>query len=205
MSASSNGALRSAVALQLAAWSLEEGNRDDAKRHAGEAARSAQGAQGRAQAQVYEILAEEPAPADVWRARFEKALPGAPGGVDSLVAFGLLVSRRFTDAIEPLRRILSRTPAASDGSARTLLAWALTETGNTKEAGELLDRWPMPDSQQELKVDWLEFPRSLYLRGLVAESRSDQARARRHYELFLKLAAGRYAQETSNAKQRLSR
>lgn len=205
MSASSSGAARSMAELQLAAWSLEEGNRDEARRHAGEAGRSATGAQGRAQSRVFEILADDPAAADVWRGRFEKALPGAPGGLDSLVSFGLLVSGRFTEAVEPLRRVLSRTPAASDGLARTLLAWAYVESGKTREAGDLIDIWPAPESHSEIKVDWLEFPRSVYLRGVVAEARGDQAQARRYYELFVKLAGARYPLETGKARQKLSR
>ena len=62
------------------------------------------------------------------------------------------------------------------------------ETGKFDEAAELLAVYPILGPGRESIFYPLVFPRSLYLRGVLARERGDEAEAARQFRLFLQHA-----------------
>lgn len=113
------------------------------------------------------------------------ALPSSAAPVTPPVS--LLFAGRFKEAIPMLRELLERINPARDGDIRTLLSWALFETGDTAGAYRLIANIPLPFGSGEQVLVSLSFPRVLYLESKAMESDGRHDAARRDLELYTKL------------------
>ncbi len=94
-------------------------------------------------------------------------------------AFGLMLSRKYAEALPLIEKIYRETNPSFDGQVRTLLAWAYVENGRTADAKQLVALYPIPLSAGDPLFASLIFPRFLFLRGAALQSKPS-------YELYLK-------------------
>jgi TolB-like protein len=125
------------------------------------------------------FLIEPPASAAEWRARAASAFPSpAQAKLRRLaLAYALLGSQQFADALGPLQELYDTADPSSPDWPGIPLAWALGETG--KPVPALLVGNPAPNPAAEGPVQSLTFPRALYVRGVLAarQGRRDEAQA----------------------------
>src|SRR5260370_40892198 len=98
-------------------------------------------------------------------------------------AFGLMLSRKYAEALLSIEKIYREINRSFDGQVRTLLAWAYVENGRAADAKQLVALYPIPLSAGDPMFASLIFPRFLYLRGVVLQSKQSQ-------DLYLKLGGG---------------
>jgi tetratricopeptide (TPR) repeat protein len=96
-------------------------------------------------------------------------------------AVWLMLARKYGEAVPLLEKIYRETNPSFDAQARSLLAWAYLETGRTAEAKPLVGLYPIPLSSADPLFASLIFPRFLFLRGAVLDSKPT-------LELYLKYA-----------------
>ncbi len=179
------GELRALTFGFLAAWSLEAGDRGQARRHAAEAG-TAGTPQARELARVCAFLAQDDAPPAEWARRAEASFPhaGEAGLRDTALAYALLLGGRLREAFPLLRSLLERTPPSPGEILPSLLAWAATES--QQDARPWLRRWPTPVAGFPQPFDFLAWPRVIYLQGRRAEVEGAGERSLMLYRLFLK-------------------
>lgn len=167
---------------QLALWSLEATDRRGAREYALKAP-----VQSPLTA-VCEFITEPPAPDPEWAARAARVFsqPGQDGMRQLALAYALLLSKRFEAAIAPLEQLYAATAPASPDWPAMPLAWALVETERFERVPELLRLAPLPTAAGEQPFLSAEFPRLLYLRGMLAEKQHRREEARANYQLFLR-------------------
>ncbi len=158
--------LASLARSQLAVWSLEQGVRAAAREQA-TAAMQAQNPGIRNLAAFCLFLSQPPASAAEWTARAERALPAPAQSLmrENALGYALILDRHFKEAVRPLSEVYSKTGPASDAQVRVLLAWALFESGNLREAKDVLRLWPLPQGTAEPALLWLTYPRVVELKA----------------------------------------
>jgi tetratricopeptide (TPR) repeat protein len=95
-------------------------------------------------------------------------------------AFGLMLARKYAEALPLIEKIYRETNPSFDGQVRTLLAWAYVENGRAADAKPMVALYPIPLSAGDPLLASLIFPRFLSLRGVVLHSKQD-------HDLYLKL------------------
>jgi tetratricopeptide (TPR) repeat protein len=155
----------SAAYAELALWSLWLDKRAEAAEFARKSAETAVPASA-GLAAVARFLAQPPASADEWTARAGQTFGNSPAR-DLALAYALLLAREFDRASGVLRRIYDNNPVAPDASIPIELAWALVETGNTKDAEPLLRLNPVPGPNGPGAFLSFYFPRVFELRARV--------------------------------------
>jgi Flp pilus assembly protein TadD len=103
-------------------------------------------------------------------------------------AYALLFDRQFREAVPVLKETLAKSPPAEDGHVRVLLAWALLESGQPKEAWDQLQTYPIPRGASEPPLQMLVFPRLFQLRAVALERLGRKEEAKKEYDLFRKYA-----------------
>src|SRR5260370_30229078 len=94
-------------------------------------------------------------------------------------AFGLMLARKYAEALPSIEKIYRETNPSFDGQVRTLLAWAYVENGRAADAQKLVALYPIPLTAGDPLFASLIFPRFLFLRGAALQSEPS-------YELYLK-------------------
>jgi Flp pilus assembly protein TadD len=95
-------------------------------------------------------------------------------------AVALLLNGKFADATPVLEAVYRATSPDADGAVRTMLAWSYVQTGRSKDAAPLLDRYPIPLGSNEPNIlASLTFPKFVELRGEVLHSDQDRQLAKR--------------------------
>jgi tetratricopeptide (TPR) repeat protein len=117
------------------------------------------------------------------------ARPDTPGA-RVLDAYGLLLAKKYAEALPLLQAVYEGTNPSADGQVRVLLAWARVETGGFTEAGKLLEICPLPLSSGEPMFASLVFPRYFALRAEVLEKQGKPDEAKKNRELFMKYGGG---------------
>jgi len=140
---------------ELAVWELLRGDRARARRHALDSGEPAM-----------LLLTEPPASAAEWAARAER-LALAPAAKRQALVYGLLLSKNFRAAARELEQLAGQADPASEGALQALLAWALVESGQPKEAARRLQYYPVPEVAGPAIFGALWFPRILELRALL--------------------------------------
>jgi hypothetical protein len=79
-----------------------------------------------------------------------------------------------------VEKIYRETNPSFDGQVRTLLAWAYLENGRAADAKPMVALYPLPLSGGDPLFASLIFPKFLYLRGVVLQSKESR-------DLYLKL------------------
>jgi Flp pilus assembly protein TadD len=113
------------------------------------------------------------------------AHPDTPGA-RVLDAYGMLLAKKYAEAVPVLQAAYEGINPSADGQVRVLLAWARVETGGFAEAGKLLEIYPLPLSSGEPMFASLIFPRYFALRAEVLEKQGKPDEAKKNHELFLK-------------------
>jgi tetratricopeptide (TPR) repeat protein len=186
VAAAANSPAVSAGWAELALWSLWLDNRTAAAEMARKSVESAVPASANLAA-LARFLAQPPASATEWTARAGQAFAN-PTARDLALAYALLLAREFAPAADILRRIYEANPVHADGSIPIELAWALIETGNTKDAAPLLRLNPIPGPNGPGPFIAFYFPRVFDLRARVLEgvNPQDAAANRRIFEALSK-------------------
>jgi hypothetical protein len=177
-SAAASPELNALAEAQLAAWAVAEGNLDEARR-------LAEGVLGRSQSRMATtaavlalILADSPISA---------RLP--EGSLKTLgISCRLLLSKQYPEAARLLTPLAAETDALAEEQVSVLLAWALVENGQAREAGPLLDVYGVPQAGVEPPFGFLTFPRVFLLKAeaLAAQGRGKEAAQMR--DLYRKLS-----------------
>jgi hypothetical protein len=89
----------------------------------------------------------------------------------------------------------------TESSIREMLGWCLVENGKLKEAAQVLEPWPTPQSAAEALTPFFYVPRTFYVRAAALEKGPE---SRRLYELYLKLTEGQEDGYGLRAKARAS-
>ncbi len=176
---------------RLAIWSLDCGDRPEARRFAQLAAVANGGPQSRLLARLCLWLTQPEGSAEQWSQRARAALDERfpPGIRSAALAYALLLSKHFREAAALLRELVRQTPPSPGEPMPVLLAWALLESG--QDPGDLLARWPLPRVEIEQPLPALVFPRVIFLRALWLDKQGRRQEARPLYSLFLKYAGDR--------------
>lgn len=103
-------------------------------------------------------------------------------------ALALVFLGRFAEAVPPLEALYRETPPDSNAQVRTLLAWAYTNAGRTRDASALVDLYPIPLPGGEALFASMIFPRFLQVRSAVLESQSHRDQAQNTMKLFQEYA-----------------
>lgn len=188
--AAPSGELRALAFGFLAAWSLEQGEREQARRHAS-ATGGGTSPQAQALARICLFLARPPAPPVPWAALAgqEFPRPEETGLRQTALAYALLLDGRPREALPVLVELLAKSPPTPWETLPVLTAWAAAESG--EDPGRWLRRWPVPDAAMPQPFDFLAWPRVAYLQALAHERRGDNQQAGSLYRLFLALAGDR--------------
>jgi len=152
-------------ACQLSIWKLQTGDSQGAVSMADQAVKSAQSPAVRNMSAMCRAVAG-----------------GSRANSNSPVAnaFGLMLARKYAEALPIIEKIYRETNPSFDGQVRTLLAWAYVENGRAAEAKNLVALYPIPLAAGDPLFASLIFPKFLYLRGVVLQSKESR-------ELYLKL------------------
>jgi hypothetical protein len=121
------------------------------------------------------------------------------------LAYALLLSKQFDAAIAPLEQLYAATAPASPDWPAVPLAWALVETERFERVPELLRLAPLPTATGEQPFLSAEFPRVLYLRGMLAEKHNRREDARENYKLFMRFVGPDSFGEQERATRGLER
>jgi Flp pilus assembly protein TadD len=155
-------------ACQLSIWKLQTGDPKGAVSMADQAVKSAQSPAIRNMSAMCRAVAE-----------------GSKANSNSPVAnaFGLMLARKYVEALPVIEKIYGETNPSFDGQVRTLLAWAYVENGRAADAKQFVALYPIPLSAGDPLFASLIFPKFLFLRGVVLQSKQSQ-------DLYLKLERG---------------
>jgi hypothetical protein len=113
-------------------------------------------------ANVTFLLSQPTATPEVWKERMEKAAP-APEAArerERLLGWALLLDKQPAAAAEVWRRVLAQTSPLVAHDARLMLAWALTEAGQTEEARKLVPHGFLPPSNFDPSLTSLAWART---------------------------------------------
>jgi hypothetical protein len=115
------------------------------------------------------FLAQPDASASEWVLRAQRAFPTPAQAVAKqyALAYALLLDRQFAAAVPALRQLYDQTPPSSPEPLNVLLAWALIESKQAGQVGELLNTYPIPRPEGEQPFYCLGFPRLFELRGIA--------------------------------------
>lgn len=195
------GELRALAYGFLAAWNLEAGEHQQARRLAGEALAAAT-PQARELARICAFLARDQASPEEWahRAAANFPQPGEAGLRDTALAYALLLGGHFREAQPVLRRLLERTPPTPAEILPVLAAWAAA--GSRQDPRSWLARWPTSTASFPQPFDFLAWPRVVYLKALMAETSGARERGVALYRLFLQMVGDRpgHAAEREHAR-----
>ena len=166
---SAAGDIAALLESQLSIWNLQTGNRAEAARFADDAAAKAvtPGAQSIAAL-----------------CRFVAGPSPGHSGNDLADSYALLFAGRIADAVPMLEKLYWETPPEADAQVRTLLAWAYSKTGRTRDAASLIAIYPIPLTGAEDLFPSLIFPRFLQVRSAVLESQGKHEEAQRLSRLY---------------------
>jgi tetratricopeptide (TPR) repeat protein len=153
-------------ACQLSIWKLQMGDSKGAVTMADQAVRSAQSPPVRNMSAMCRAVAEG-----------SRADSGSP----LANASGLMLARKYAEALPLIEKIYGETNPSFDGQVRTLLAWAYVENGRPGDAKKLVALYPIPLSAGDPLFASLIFPRFLQLRGVALQDKRSQ-------DLYLKLS-----------------
>lgn len=154
---------------QLSIWRLESGDRARARECAARALTTASNPGSRLLAEMCRFLAQPDASASEWALRAERAFPTPAQAVAKqyALAYALLLDRQFAAAVPALRQLYDQTPPSSSDPLNVLLAWALIESKQAGQVGDLLNTYPIPRPEGEQPFYCLGFPRLFELRGIA--------------------------------------
>jgi tetratricopeptide (TPR) repeat protein len=176
--------LQALASAFLAAWSLEQGDREQARRYAEAATRGAS-PQARELARMSLFLSDAAmSPQELTRLA-EQAFPRPEetGLRETALAYALLLGGHFREALSVLNSLIAKSPPSPSETLPVMLAWAALESG--RDPARWLQRWPVPDSRLPNPFDFLCWPRVIYLQAVARETQGDAAQARALYGLFL--------------------
>ena len=163
------GDTASLASSQLAAWRLQAGDRAQAFQLATQARARATSAASLNLSSLCQFLAapgQQPTPAPY------------------LHGLALVLAGDFAAAIPVLEQLLRESPPASDGEARTLLAWCYRETNRLAAAKPLVDLYPLVFPSADGIFTSLTFPRFLRIRAEVDAADRNTAEAQRLNQLY---------------------
>ena len=166
---STQGDVAALLNSQLAIWNLQIGDRPASTRYAQDAGPQAV-TPGLKNLVALCRLLTAPAPQHT--------------GSDVVDAYALLFSGRFADAIPALERLYRQTSPDADAQVRTLLAWAYSKIGRSRDAASLTALYPIPLNGAEDIFPSLIFPRFLQVRSVVLESQGKHEEAQRLTRLY---------------------
>lgn len=196
------GELRSLAAGFLCAWSLETGDRAQARKWASQAA-SGLSPQARDLARLCQFVAGEEVATQEWARRAAASFPQATeaGLRDTALAFALLLGGHFREALPVIQVLLERTPPSPGEILPVLAAWAGSSTG--LDVGPWLVRWPTPVTTLPQPFDFLAWPRLVFLHAKRAEALGAKERSVNLYRLFLQTLGDRpgHGAERETARQ----
>ncbi len=170
--------LLSLAASQLAVWDLEAGARQEAAAWAAKAAAAAGSPSSRQLAELCLALSGSAAP--------QRAPAGALG--ERAAMLGSLLAKRFADAIPGLKTLVEKSDPLGAERFDVLLAWALVETGHTREAAPLLETYGVPQAGVQDPFAGLSFPRVFQLKGEVLEKQGHPREAAEMRQIFRRLS-----------------
>jgi len=178
---------RSLALSLLSVWSLESGQRREARRHAERAVAAARTPLTR----LSLFLTEPEASPSDWRRRASETFSELRGEIlgQMALAYALLLGKQYRDAVPVLQGLERMAPPAPSEPTAVLTAWALLESG--QDPAERLARWPTPEARLLQPSDCLIFPRVIYLRAWWLERQGRRQEAEPLYRLFLRCAAER--------------
>jgi tetratricopeptide (TPR) repeat protein len=187
--ASESGPLRdiaSRAYAEVAMWSLETGDRENAARLA-QKALSIAGPASVGNALAARFLAQPPATSSEWAVRAEQQFPGpAQNAIKNFaLAYALLINQEFQPATLLLRQMWETGSPIADEGLPIMLAWCYLETGRVKDAAGLLASNPVPTANGLTPYTTFYIPRLLYLRGQLAAQEGRAADARAYFDKFL--------------------
>jgi tetratricopeptide (TPR) repeat protein len=207
--AEGKGPVASLGASQMALWALEVGDRVAAARWIARGREAGAGRDAATWLTVASFVALPPAPAEEWGKRGEKLRAAAPQmGVtaDTALALALTLQKAWPQAGAEWEKIRRALDPGSEGRAREMELFCRLESG-AKPGAKELGIWPIPLPEAFDMLAFLTHPNLIHSRGLGAEREGKHEDARRYYELFLKLSAGRAdvfgAQENARRAARL--
>ncbi|MGI8741726.1 MAG: hypothetical protein ACR2NN_03985 [Bryobacteraceae bacterium] len=157
------------LGAQLAIWNLQIGDRDAAARLAQDAAGAAVTPGARNLAALCGFLSAH---------EFHRS------GNHVADAYALLLVGRYGEAIAPLEVLYRETAPESDAQVRTMLAWAYSKAGRTRDAAGLVDIYPIPLTANESLFASLMFPRFLQVRSVVFDLQGRREEAQRLMRLY---------------------
>jgi hypothetical protein len=171
--------IRARVYAQLAVWSLERGNREQARTYIDAAGPTNLTA-------LVRFLAEPAASASELAVRAERTFtdPSQDKLKQFAVGYALLLAGEFERAAPVWRQINRQSsPLAADGSD-VLWAWSLVETRRFDEAANLLNGYPVPQVGAPPPFASLAFPRLLDVRARYFEKQGNSKEAQENRRLF---------------------
>lgn len=120
-----------------------------------------------------------------------------------LEALSLTARRDWKRAAQAWKAVVSRSPGGADNAYRELRAFCLVQSGDAKQAAEVLgDSWPLLSAGQMDFYDFLVYPNLLFTRAEIARASGRMDEARRLYDIFLQFAGDRpdLAPQTARAR-----
>lgn len=177
------------AATQMAAWRIAASDFSSAASYAGKASALARSPATKALARLCRLLAQGPASPAELTARAAREFPTEERERLAALAYGALLSRRWSEAAAAFGELRRRTDPFAPEPVSVLEAWALLEAGKAEQACPLLGVYGFPSPGPEHPFAFLAFPRVFLLesRCLVRAGRANEARRRR--ELFERLRA----------------
>lgn len=170
---SAGGDTAALLEAQLSVWYLQTGNRPEAARLAWDAGTKAATPRGQSLSAL---------------CRFLSSVSFTPSNNNFADALALLLAGQFAEAIPPLDNLYRNMPPEANGQVRTLLAWAYTSTGRTRDAAGLVDLYPIPLSSGERLFASLTFPKFLKVRSMVLDAHGKRDEAQKLMALYRQYA-----------------
>ena len=144
-----------------ALWTLAKGDRDSARRFAGQAQSAARDSSEASLAMIAVLLAQPSATPAEWTARISRALPPQLAAMQGrrLLGWALLLDNKTAEAAQVWREIYDTAPVQSANTERMLLAWALVDSGQIAAARKVLPHGFFPPPMLDPGVDLLLYPK----------------------------------------------
>jgi tetratricopeptide (TPR) repeat protein len=178
---------------QLAAWSLIEGRRDEAREYTLAASNTfGRGLSDRNTVLCQFLLGDAETP-QAWQEMADRLFPRQEQSSirAEALTYVYLLNEHFENAIEVLEeRIAAAAPFATD-EMNVMLGWAALETGETVRAATLLRTNPILQPGSETPFHSLVFPRIFLLRGLLEREAGSPAEAIENLRRFLEYSGNR--------------
>ena len=174
----------------LAIWELSLGWNDKAAVHAGRASATAVSGQAAQMASLCRFLSEPRTSARDWVVRGERVFPDPQQTAlkNYAVSYALVFSRHFSSAVPFFKQIYEQAEPTTQPDAAVTYGWTLMESGRSRDAAPLLERYPLPSGTGLETFQCLWFPRLLFLRAELAAKKGQKPAAERDYGLFLTLS-----------------